>query len=382
MRFYQIIAKNLQQRVSRTVMTIAGLAVAVTAITTLWNTVWGYAEASGKYYSARGVDIVVVRAGISNRLTSSLRAATVARLEAIPGVAAADASLTEMVSLGAGHLLGIPLRGLAPDGFEISHLPLASGRKLTPTDHDVALIGKGIADSLANRDARQVDIEGSTFDTVGVFDADNPYDANSVIAPLHDVQKLLGRPGIVSEFQIQVRPDARSDAAIQELCRTIEELQDESHEPLGLKAQSTRQFVNSATEAKLGGAMAWATSAIVLSLSLLGMLNTMLMSVAERTREIGVLRAIGWRRNRVMTMVLGESFVISLISATLGLIAAWLVIQFLSHWSTTSLLVPSNLSVAAFTIGFIAVIVAGVAGTFYPAFRAASIPPTEALRYE
>src|SRR6478672_6396139 len=140
MLFYQIIARNLQQRVSRTAMTIAGLAVAVTAITTLWNTVWGYAEASGKFYSARGVDIVVVRAGISNRLTSSLRATMADRLATIPGVAAVDASLTEMVSLGAGHLLGIPLRGLQPDGFEISHLPLASGRKLTPTDHDVALI--------------------------------------------------------------------------------------------------------------------------------------------------------------------------------------------------------------------------------------------------
>jgi putative ABC transport system permease protein len=112
------------------------------------------------------------------------------------------------------------------------------------------------------------------------------------------------------------------------------------------------------------------------------MLNTMLMSVVERTREIGVLRAIGWSRRRVMRMVLGESLIISLISATIGMAAAWALIQFLSRWPTTSLLVPPDLSVAAFTIGFAAVIVAGVAGTFYPAFHAASIPPTEALRHE
>src|SRR3954470_208297 len=193
MLFYQIIARNLQQRVGRTAMTIAGLAVAVTAITTLWNTVWGYAEASGKYYSARGVDIVVVRAGISNRLTSSLRAATADRLAMIPGVAAVDASLTEMVSLGAGHLLGIPLRGLEQDGFEIKQLPLARGRTLTPEDRGVVLIGQGVADSLNDREARRVEIEGTTFQIVGVFDADNPYDANSIVAPLSDVQTLLGR---------------------------------------------------------------------------------------------------------------------------------------------------------------------------------------------
>ena len=53
-------------------MTVVSLAVAVTAITTLWSTVWGYAESAGNYYSARDVDIVVVRAGVANRLTSSL----------------------------------------------------------------------------------------------------------------------------------------------------------------------------------------------------------------------------------------------------------------------------------------------------------------------
>jgi putative ABC transport system permease protein len=304
------------------------------------------------------------------------------RLATIPGVAAVDASLTEMVSLGAGHLLGIPLRGLQPDGFEIKQLPLARGRTLTTEDRGVVLIGQGISDSLNDRDARRVEIEGTTFQIAGVFDADNPYDSNSIVAPLSDVQTLLGRSGVVSEFQLRVQPDARTDSAIQELCRTIEGLQDDSHQPLGFKAQSTRQFVNSATEAKLGGAMAWATSTIVLSLSLLGMLNTMLMSVVERTREIGVLRAIGWSRKRVMQMVLGESFLISLISGTVGLVAAWMLIRFLSRWPTTSLLVPTDLSITAFTIGFVAVIAAGVIGTFYPAFRAAGIPPTEALRYE
>ena len=55
-------------------MTVVGLAVAVTAITTLWNIAWGYAESASNFYAARGIDIVVVRAGVSNRLTSSLRA--------------------------------------------------------------------------------------------------------------------------------------------------------------------------------------------------------------------------------------------------------------------------------------------------------------------
>src|SRR4051794_40023116 len=90
MRLSDIVFKNLRQRASRTAMTVAGLAVAVMAITTLWNTVWGYAESSSNFYSMRDVDIVVVRAGVSNRLTSSLRADLAPGLAALPGVASVD----------------------------------------------------------------------------------------------------------------------------------------------------------------------------------------------------------------------------------------------------------------------------------------------------
>ena len=111
MPFSQVILKNLQRRATRTFMTVAGLAVTVTAVATLWNIAWGFADSAGKYYAARGTDIVVVRAGVSNRLTSSLRADLLATLGEVPGVASVDGSLTEMVSLGDSHLMGIPLRG-------------------------------------------------------------------------------------------------------------------------------------------------------------------------------------------------------------------------------------------------------------------------------
>ena len=117
MLFGELILKNVRQRTGRTLMTVVGLAVAVTAIITLWSTVWGYAETAGNYYSARGVDIVVVRAGVSNRLTSSLRVDLAERLAKLPGVEAVDGSLTEMVALGKAQLIGIPLHGFVPGGF-------------------------------------------------------------------------------------------------------------------------------------------------------------------------------------------------------------------------------------------------------------------------
>lgn len=382
MEFTQVILKNLRRRSHRTLMTVVGLAVAVMAVTTLWNIAWGYAESAGDYYATRGTDIVVVRAGVSNRLTSSLRADLLPRLAAVPGVASADGSLTEMVSLGESQLIGIPLRGIRfADGSPLQ-FSIADGRTLEGKDEGRVLLGSGLAEALKKRAGKQVEIEGTEFRVVGIFHATNPFDSNSIVAPLGEVQKLMERPDVISEIQIRVDDSLRNEAGLNQICQAIEELRDSQGQPLGLKAQRTQEFVNSATEASLGKGMAWATTAIVLSLSLVGMLNTMLMAVFERTRELGILRAIGWKRWRVMRMIMGECFVISLVAAVAGLAASWLLLHLLSYWSRTSLLVPQGMSNTAIAIGLASALVAGVAGSLYPALHASSITPVDALRHE
>jgi putative ABC transport system permease protein len=382
MWYFEIAYKNVQQRKTRTVLTAAGLAVAVTAITAIWNIAWGYAQYATSYYAARNVDVVVVRAGISDRLTSSLRSELAQRLRSLPGIKSVDGGLTEMVSLGETKLIGIPLRGFEPDGFTVAALTIIEGRNLRSSDQGGILLGSGIAALLGKHAGQQLEIEGTPFDVLGVFQSANPFEMNSVVARLSDVQSLMDRPGIVSEFQICAAESIRDDAALNRLCHTIEKLRDDQENDLGLKAQPTHQFVESATEAVLGTAMAWGTSAIVLALSMVGMLNTMLMSVIERTRELGILRAIGWTRSRVIQMILGESVLISLVGAVVGLTAAATLTLILSKWPATSMFVPKCLSWAAMALGVGGAILPAIAGALYPAYYAADVLPTEALRYE
>jgi putative ABC transport system permease protein len=382
MLFSEVIVKNLRRRWARTLLTVLGLAVAVTATTTLWNIAWGYADSANEFYSDRGVDIVVVRAGVANRLTSSLRSDLAPRLKAVPGVDDVDGSLTEMVSVGKAILIGIPLRGLNPDGFAIAKLPVGEGRALTPQDKGVVIIGNAIAAALGKKPGDSLDVEGKLFQVVGVIQASNPFDANCIIAPVGDVQALMGRPGTISEFQVRAAKSVQDNAALQGVCRAIEALQDDQGQPLGLKAQPTHQFVSDATESKLGGASAWAITAIVVVLSFASILNTMLMSVIERTKELGILRAVGWRRSRVLRMILGESAVISLAGAIVGSVLSWVLMLILSAWPETTLLVPATISMAALIPGIAVAVVAGIAGALYPAIHAASVPPIESLRYE
>ena len=120
--------------------------------------------------------------------------------------------------------------------------------------------------------------------------------------------------------------------------------------------------------------------AIVLSLFIT--LNTMLVTVLERTKEFGMLRAVGWRRGRIVRMILGESIVIGLLAAIVGTLAAWGLVSALAASPALQSMVGSRLSPAAVLCGASITLAAGLAGSFYPAFRGASISPTEALRHE
>jgi putative ABC transport system permease protein len=106
------------------------------------------------------------------------------------------------------------------------------------------------------------------------------------------------------------------------------------------------------------------------------------MSVYERTREIGTLRAVGWRRRRVLAMVLKESVVLSLLGALVGFVSAiaflWLM-QFIPIWGDY---MGITLSANLLSTTLLIALLLGAIGGIYPAWRASNLSPVEALRYE
>lgn len=384
MRFIDVIVKNVVRRKARSALTASGLAAAVAASTALLSLTWGYAGSAARSYTARGVDVIVVRAGVTDRSTSNLDADFVGRIATLPGVAAAEGSLTERVAFGGGDVVGVPLQGLDPSGFAIKAFTIASGRTLQPGDRHQILLGAALAKSLQKELGDAVQIEGTKFQVAGLFRTNDLLLAATAVAMLADVQELSERPHGVSEIQIRAAaPEAGTNAAVLgQLCKAIEALKDAHGEPLGLKALPTTEFVNSDTNLQLATATAWGTSIMAIVLSLFITLNTMLVSVLERTKEFGMLRAVGWRRNRIVRMILGESLVIGLLAAFVGTLGAWVLVSALAAWPAVQSMVNSRLSPMAVLCGASITVAAGIAGSFYPAYRGASISPTEALRHE
>ncbi len=113
-----------------------------------------------------------------------------------------------------------------------------------------------------------------------------------------------------------------------------------------------------------------------------GMMNSQLMAIMERTREIGVLRAVGWSSKRVLWMILMESIIVCLLGGLVGIAIAYFLIFDLSKSTTVVGLNPGNVTQGLLIQAMSVVIVLGLVGGLYPAWRASQLQPVEALRYE
>jgi putative ABC transport system permease protein len=112
------------------------------------------------------------------------------------------------------------------------------------------------------------------------------------------------------------------------------------------------------------------------------MLNTMAMSVLERTQEIGILRAVGWPRRRVVMMVLGEAVVLGAMAAVLGALGAIVTTYLLSFSTRAGGFVEGGIAPWVILQGFGITILIGLLGGAFPALRASRLLPTEAIRHD
>ena len=164
--------------------------------------------------------------------------------------------------------------------------------------------------------------------------------------------------------------------------RRIEALVDAKGKPRGITAQPTRAYVSGTIYIRMANGMAWITSGIALIVGGITILNTMITAVIERTKEIGLLQALGWVRARVLGMVLGEALLLSLTGAAVGIGGAMLVVRWLAGLPQTSGFVSGVISPVVIAEGLGLTLLMSLIGGVGPAYRAACLQPTEALRHE
>jgi putative ABC transport system permease protein len=382
MHFLTFVLKNLLHRKVRSGLTVVGVGIAVTAVVALLGIAHSFERSFRELYTRRGVDLMVVRAGTTERIGSSLPESVGESIAGLDGVRAVSPGLMDVISFEQRQLIGVPIQGWAHDSFLFNELKFNQGRRLEKGDVRGVMLGKILAGNLSKRAGDEIEIFGEHFQVVGVFESFNVYENGSAVVLLRDLQEMMNRRGQVTGFQVILKDQPDKRALVEQVRQAIEELRDDRGRSLGLGALATDDYVQSTSQIQVSHAMAWVTSAIALVIGAVGVLNTMVMSVFERTREIGILRAIGWRRWRVMRMILYESLLLSCAGALLGIVAAVALTRFLSTLPEGSRFIEGHVAPVVMLRGFGIALAVGLMGGIYPALRGALLPPTEAIRHE
>lgn len=375
MWFITFIFANLLGRPARSLLTLSGIAIAVTAVVALLGVVRGFETSLLQLYQGRGIDVIVQQAGRLQLTSSALPEQLGQELAAVEGVAAVYPALIEVLSLLEDDLLGVVVQGWPPESEPVRRLDLVSGTRFSDPQARQVVVGARLAAAMnLNLGDTTELIEGEPLEVVGIFDSSNVFDNGSMFTPLATLQQLMFRDGEVTMFAV-VGED-RSPEALRHVAERL------TQSGTNLAAEVAEDVAQRSTEIRVARSFAWLTSAIALTIGSVGMLNTMMMAVFERTREIAMLRAIGWRRRRVMAMVLGESTVLCVIGAIVGIAAGVLLVRVLAEVPAAGRLVAGEVSVDVMLQGFVLALLLGLLGGIYPAWSAAKLAPVEGLRHD
>ena len=365
--------KNLWRRRLRTSLTLCGIGMAIGAFVALVGFSRAFEQEWLRLYTSSGTDIDVVE---KTFLNTSVDEALAPRLRAVPVVDRAEPMMYNIMDLTPE--INAIVFGWQADSYEFNSLTFTSGGRFHNGKPEI-ILGEMLARNLNKKVGETVEMQGSGFLVTGIYHGGSGLEAAAVIMPLDQLQQISSLQGKVSSFHVRLRPTPDGESRDHYLKRAQALI--EAALP-GLNAAPAAEYAANNQFVTLAKAIAWGTSSIALLMGILGIANTMAMSVFERTREIGILRALGWKSWLILLLIQTEAMALGVGGGFIGIGFGWGVLRLLAALPQTASIVSASLSPFYLIQALGVAVLSGLAAGAYPAWRAAHLSPVEALRHD
>ena len=362
--------RNLLRRPTRTLLLVFGLGLAVATALALLALSRGIERSTTDSARERGADLSVTQRDASDIFSGFVDANLEPAIAAIPGIKGVGGELVMFAPVdGEYQFLAV---GMSDTSYFWPAMPVAEGRKPAKGERHVVMIGESVAKALGKRSGGELTIFDQKVKIVGITGYQAAVNRGVIVLRLQDLQELSFRADQVTVFHIVLDPGLDADA-IAAVRKKIEALGP-------LSVMPTDQLLDRDRNLEVLKAVSQAISLIALITAGLSVLNVLLMSVQERTRETGILMAIGWSDRRIMAAIVLEGMIIGIAGAIVGVPLGFVACSFFNLLPTIGAFLtfrPSLDTIAPSVAGALAL---SALGSLYPAWRAVSMTPADALR--
>jgi len=396
MSYLKLILKNPFRNKTRGLLAIVGIAIGIMVIVALGMVTGGLKASTTSTLKAGAAEVSVMQTGAGNYGSGRINESRVTDLLNISGVketagmlratntSTSGSSTTDVSGTSAetgtastgsspGSFAGFSVTGMDPDKLSLAGIENIDGSLYSNESANEVIIGKTASTNLDKSVGDTINLFGRDFTITGVYETGSFITDAGAFMSLSTLQNLTNNDNQVSNIAVKIDENANAT----QVGKAIEteypnELSTTTAASMASRMNSALNTIDTAN---------WAISLLAIIIGGVGVVNTMVMSVFERTREIGVLKAVGWKEKRILGMILGESVVLTLIAAVIGTVLAVIGVVIILSVYFGGTIEPSfapDIFIRAFIVAF----VVGIIGGLYPAYRASQLSPTEALRYE
>ena len=373
-KFITLILKNPFRNKTRSALSIIGIAIGIATIVALGLITAGMEDSVQSTFNEGAAEITVTNSTNIGGASGLLNASLIDDLKNMTNVSDAVGQLSVSESnqsfQSRGPVLGTTVYGVNASKLNLVGISNVNGRIYEEDSYEV-IIGTRYADLNNFSLGDNLSFLGHDFEVVGIYETGNMMTDNGVYTSLSMLQNISDTDR-VSSILVKTSEGA-NDTIISENIR----------DRYGNVSTLTSEELSSMMEdvIKILDSASLAISGLAIIVGAIGVINTMVMTVYERTKEIGVLKSIGWKNKKILKMILGETLVITTLSGIIGAIFGILIAEVGVRLFATegfSLVYTPKTFILAFGI----TLIVGIIGGLYPAYKASKLAPTEALRYE